>query len=584
MKITVLFADPGHIKLRLPNAIWLASGLDEASAELLRRGPSCEQAERICREFGDSIILRLVLKDQKLVRIDGWRGISSGFELFYALRPDGSVLVSDHFRHLLAEIPVADRSSSEFALVEHLLFRAVTAPQTYAQGVKRLGHGERLSIDPATQAVEVSQFDRLDYEWQGGSKRDYLDRVDDALAKAVGRFGEPSNLVVLFSGGVDSTLVQTYLPKGTSALFFAPESVNPGTPDPLRYAGRAAELLQMHLEVHRLKDTDTWANLESNIDLAGWPQRVIQTTMYAQGYTWPAPGGFVQGGRGDALFGAAGTRSALLADKARALPFRAMLELAARIPAHPVSERARRLLQTSRRMEEDPASPLGWAAGMSSIGYTDLPAVRDAVGAELVTERYAKRLLYAQSRLGGASERASHLGRHLELAHWIDYWCEDATAFARQLGLAHRKSVHMPFLAAPLVRAAMTIPLDERYIRGLNVKYLLKDVLKRRLPAYPVNQKKGITSMRLPSRYKGEDRAAVWEDYPLPSLIPERHRQRILSFHSPMSFCALTYAMLDRRVLRNPHLPRLSGVERLEFSAGMIYQPQQEREQMARRR
>jgi asparagine synthetase B (glutamine-hydrolysing) len=581
MTITVLIADPDYFKLRLPNAIWLASGLHEGAVKALHRSPSCDQAERICREIGDATLLRLVLKDQRLVRIDAWRGITTGFEIFYALRPDGSILISDHFRHLLAEIPVAERRSSDLAVLEHLLFRAVTAPETYAHGVKRLAHGERLSIDAASNAVEVSQFDRIDYEWQGGSTRDYLDRLDNSLAEAVGWFGRRKDIAAFFSGGIDSTLVQTYLPKDISALFFAPESVNPGTPDPLRYARRAAELLDMKLEVERLRDEETWANLESNIDLAGWPQRVIQTTMYARGYQHAA-GGFIQGGRGDALFGAAGTRAAVLANKAKSRPLTAMLELADRIHVSG-ADRVRRLLDASRRMAKAPDSPEGWAAGMSSVGYTDFPALVDAVGTELLSERYAGRIEYAKARLGPATDSASHLARHLELAHWIDYWLEDATAFARQLALGHGKRVHMPFLAGPLVAAAMTVPVEQRYIRGLDVKYLLKGALKRRLPTYSIHQKKGITSMRVPPRYKGEDRAAVWEDYPLPSLIPDRHRERIMSFRSPMSFCALTYAMLDRRVLRNAQLPRLAAKERIEFSAGMIYQPEEQRGQRVRR-
>jgi hypothetical protein len=456
------------------------------------------------------------------------------------------------------------------AILDHFLFRAVTAPPTYAKGVKRLGHGERLSIDPATGSVEVSQFDKIDYEWKRGSRVDYLDRLDHALDEAVGWVRYRQNLAATFSGGIDSTLLYTFLPKGTSALFAAPESVHTGTPDPFEYARRAAELLQLKLDVIRLKDEETWVNLESNIDLAGWPQRVIQMTMLANIYSSPAEG-FVQGGRGDALFGTAGTRSAVLADRTRALPFRPVLELLARTPGGFASERAKGLLQVSQQMDRAPASPVGWAAGISSLGYTDLSVIRDAVGMELVTERYANRLDYAQSRLGEASQAASHVARHLELAHWIDYWCEDSAAFCRQLGLAHRKRVHMPFLATPLVAAAMTVPIHERYIRGLDVKHLLKGALSRRLPTYPVKQKKGITSMRMPPTYRGEDRAAIWEEYPLSSFIPVQHRERIASFDSPMSFPALTFAMLDRRVLRNPNLPTVSVKERLEFSVTTIH-------------
>ncbi|HXV24778.1 MAG TPA: asparagine synthase-related protein, partial [Alphaproteobacteria bacterium] len=410
-----------------------------------------------------------------------------------------------------------------------------------------------------------SRFDAIDYRWKHGSVVDYLARLDEAFHETLGWCQEHDELVTMFSGGVDSTLLLTYMNGRRTALFHAPESVHSGTPDPTIYATRAARLLNLDLEIRRLKDGDNWVNIESNIDKAALPQRVVQTVMYTQAYAGPGAG-FIHGSRGDALFGAAGTRNAVLSARVRAYPLDILLRGAAQI-----SGRANGLLQSSRQLMRDPESPLGWAAGMSSRGFTDFDIVSDAVGTRTLQSRLARRVRYASTRLGRAWKSSGRLYRHLELAHWIDYWCEDSTTFLRQLALAHRKRVHLPFLSTPLVATAMSVPAHQRYHRNFAVKYLLKEALRRRLPSYPVDQKKGITSMRLPPTYRGRNRDAVWEEYGMPDFIPKRHHDNVRSFNNAISHNALTYSMFDKRILRNSDLAGIAGTRVLEHRNNRWY-------------
>jgi asparagine synthetase B (glutamine-hydrolysing) len=575
-KVRVLISDPAHRCIELQNGIWIASGLHERAENLLRVHPTESQAEAICRNIGDALLVRFLAQEERLVRIDVWRGITSGYEMFHATCPDGSILLADQFRNILTEIPVSDRAPSESALLDHFLFRAVPAPQTYSSAVSRLGHGDRLTIDIATGATNIVRFDGIDYAWKHGRTADYLDRMDEALEQAFAWAPETKDLVSMFSGGVDSTLLQSCIRGEARALFYAPQSVNPGTPDPVHYAHHAARLLNLKLEIRPLRDEDTWSNLESNIDMAAWPQRVIQTSMYADAFGHRAPA-FLQGGRGDALFGAAGTRSALLAARCDGWAD-VVLPAIGKLPVGTLSVRARKLLQTSRELRNDPLSPHGWAAGMSSRGFTDEDIIVDAVGSSAVVDRLSRRLLYAASRLGPAGKAARAHYQHIELAHWIDYWCEDATAFIRQLALAHRKMIHLPFLTTPMVAMAMSVPTEERYAKGFAAKYLLKRALLRRVPRYPVHQKKGITSMRLPPTYQGERRAAIWEEYPVPDFIPERHRDAVRSFGTPVSHSALTLSMLMKRVMRNPKLARIPGTRVIEVTEHLGAVTQQLRE------
>jgi asparagine synthetase B (glutamine-hydrolysing) len=563
MNVRVMFSDPAQFSLDLPGDMWFASGLHTQAQNLLRARPTAAQAEALCRQIGDATIIRLHIDGERLVQIDAWRGITAGYEIFYALRPDGSILLSDSFRNILSEIPVAERAPSDGAVLDHFLFRAVPAPSSYSRAVSRLSHGDRLCIDVTSRSATISRFDAIDYAWKPGSTAEYLDRLDQALDQAMSWVRERKDLVSMFSGGVDSTLLQTYLGGDAKAVFYAPQSVTPGTPDPVDYARRAANLLNLKLEIRPLRDEDIWGNLEENIDRSAWPQRVIQTTMYADAFKHRG-GEFLQGARGDGLFGAAGTSGTMAA--ARAAAGAPVLKLLSGLPGGAVAKRARNMLETARQLQHEPESPLGWAAGMCSRGFSDYGIIEQVVGSAAMTDRLSYRLAYASSRLGPAWKAAGRTHRHLEMGHWVDLWFEDATAFIRQLALAHGKRVHLPFLTTPMVAMAMSVPTHERYVKGLTAKHLLKGALKRRLPGYPVSQKKGITSMRIPATYGGADRSAIWEEYPVPDFLPEAHRATIRAFGSPMSHSALTYAMLMRRVMRHPKLTHVHGTRVLNFT------------------
>jgi asparagine synthetase B (glutamine-hydrolysing) len=562
--ITVLVADPARLEMSLPDGLLFASGFHPEAAEVLRRDPSGERTAELCRELGDASAIRLTTDAGRVVRLDAWRGVTSAFEIFYALRADGGVLVSDQFRNILAEIPVAERRPSDTAILDHLLFRTVPGVRTYARGVDRLGHGEHLVLHPGTGAPSTRIFDRIGRSWERGTLEQYLDRLDQGFNEAVARFGHRTQLVSLFSGGIDSSLLQTYLERNTRAVFYQPERVTPGTPDPTRYAMQSAKLLKIELETRRILDDETWEHIERNIEMAGWPQRVIQAAMYADAF--PRDGsGFVLGERADALFGAAGTRSAAVGAKCSNPFARIGLRCLAALPLGGTAKRAQGLLETSSQLQVPATSPLGWAAGMSSRGFSDYAIVADIVGEKVLYERVAERLNYVAARLQTSPQPLDQLTAHLELAHWIDYLCEDHPNFIRQLGLAHGKSVILPFLAQPVVGQALTIPADERYLSRGETKYLLKALLKRRLPEYPVNQRKGITSMMMPRTYHGRDRRTVWEKFPMPAFIPQRHHAALMSFENSMSNTVLRLAILEQRVLSNAALSTTAGARRIDL-------------------
>ena len=540
------------------DGVWLASGIHAEAKRRLSNEPSHAVAAELCRGVGDATIVHVATEGGRAVKLMAWRGVSSAFEVFYAVRPDGAILVSDQFRNMLVLLPLADRTPSEEAVLDHFLFRTVPCRRTYSRAIRRLGHGERLTVDPLARTAEISTFDQVPNLPAQEVSSSFFDSLDQAFIDSTRWFGARPGLVSMFSGGVDLSLLQSYLGAHTPAVFYAPQFLRRGTPDLTRYARHAAKLLDLDLAVRELREDDTWAYVERNIDVGGWPQHSIQSVKYGRAFEeeWR---GYILGERADALFGAASTRSALVASWAIRRWARLGLQSLARMPIPRLAGRAAGVLQSAAELSRSPDSPEGWA-GMSTRGYSDYEILTDIVGPDAVLAALAERLEYVATRLAPAAAQ-TRLGRHLELAHWIDCLCEDHTTFIRQLGLAHGKSVYLPFLANAVVRMAVSVPADRRYYRGRQVKYLLKDALRRRVPTYPVDQRKGITSMRMPQRYKGADLSALWSEYPIPDFVPRRHHAALAGLKNPMSLPAMTFAMLEKRVLRNPELSLIPGTQ-----------------------
>jgi hypothetical protein len=565
--ITILVADPHCLVIDNPHGVWIASGLGLAHRVALCSRPTPGQAARICQQIGDAAVIHVSLHEGVATSLQAWRGITAAFEIFYALRPNGLILVSDSFRNILAQMPVEERVATDEAVLDHFLFRTVPGEDTYCRAIRRVGHGDHLTIQLATPSAQTAPFHRIARAHRQGSLGEYLQRIEVGLAEGVARVDEMPNVTSLFSGGIDSTLIETYRKQRKDLVVYLPELLRPGTPDPCAYASRASKLMDLKLVVRPLPGSVVWDLIERNIANAGWPQRVIQNAMYADAFKDDAQG-YVLGIRGDALFGADGTRAAVLASRLGSAlsPLRmAGLPLAAALLPQPWSARTAGLLRVAKALDLPVTSPHAIAAESTSRGFSDYALVAGQVGFEALHARLENRLDYVAKRLAPDPRPTTPLARHLEMAHWIDYWCEDNPSFIRQLAYAHGKAAHMPFLAYPLVDQAMSIPAVERYHRGFEIKYLLKRLLARRLPGYRVHQHKGITAAELPPKFEGQSRVAIWERFPMPDFIPRTRRDRIEQFLSPLSFSALALAMMRKHVLGNPTLSELAGTRRFIF-------------------
>jgi len=561
--LELLITDPEAALLERPGVAWSVSGLGASDRDrLLRRGDHGDRLEtEIVRGARNASILKVCLVGERPVSLRAWRGLMSDHQVFWAKRADDQLLVADHFRNIVSRLPTTEREPGEAAVVEHFLYRQVLGRLTYCRNVHRIGHGEQLRIDVGSGAVEAKVFDRIEDPSEPRPLRAYVDQIDRALASALEPLRREEKIANQFSGGVDSTLIQTYLGADVPALTLVPDTPEFGRET--SYATRAAALLGLTLERHVVAEADYLAQLERTIDEMGLPPIHEGTILDAEAYRLDFRK-YVVGEHGDSIFGLGGRRARIAWWLGSPLA-RGLLRLAVpRLPGG-LRERVAGLDEVAEQLRRDPASPFGHPAQRNL--YTD-PELAEAIfGPERVRDRLVANWDYMVGRVVLSAPADDPFLRHLEAARWIGA-LDDVILPQRHLAQARGKAVVSPFAAHGVVASALAVPIAQRYLRGLQDKYLLKRLLKRRLPGYPVNQRKLSTELPFARYYTDGPLATVWERYALPDFIEARLGRRIVEEPSWVTWNAITWALWSERIARNPDLEGIPTTRRLAWALG----------------
>ena len=213
-----------------------------------RGGPAEGLEPEICRRVGDASIIKIHAPQGRPVTLTAWKGITSVYEVFYAHRPNDDFIVSDHFRDILAQLPIEERTPADSSVIDHFLFKVVPGTNSYSRNVQRLGSGERLLIDIASGRVETALFHRLEPSGNQGHIADFIDHLDNKFTSVLQPFKGENAIANFFTGGVDSTLVQSYLGNDVTALNLVPQWLISRWDFQSDYAPRAARLLGVELE------------------------------------------------------------------------------------------------------------------------------------------------------------------------------------------------------------------------------------------------------------------------------------------------------------------------------------------------
>lgn len=548
VKVEVRIGDPEAHCFETAGAFWTVIGtgpaLPAGLEDRFARDP--DAAATLCSEVGDAVVLKVDLDGDRAVQVTLWKGITSGYELYYAVRPGGEILVGDYFRNLLTALPPAERLVSDRITVDHFLFRSVPGAESYCSNILRTGHGEQITIRPDTGAVKARLFDRVTDHAEPARQQDYLDWIDTALESALASFESRSDAANLLSGGVDSSLIHTYLGTGVPGLYVDRTA---GTEDfESRYAKQAAKLLNTRLDTVVYDMSAFLDDLAESVRTSGLPTMFYQSVFYLP--VWRGPyKKVVMGLHADTLLGF-GVRSTLIAARFASAPGNLFLRAAG--PVLDLTQRLNMIQPQAQQLRRPLDDPYG-IAGQVSL-RSDLGLVERGFGKSLVRERLERRLAYTLDRVATPDPGTKPVMRGLDLAHLVSNFCEDGISRVRHGASAHKTAVCAPFHSRQVLAAVRRIPPEHRYAKGLEGKYLLKYLLKRRLPDYPINQRKGQSTVPFDQLYSTGPLSRIWEHYEVPPWLAEFGTRNGETVPNGAVQSAVSWAVWQREVLSNPQL------------------------------
>lgn len=237
-----------------------------------------------------------------------------------------------------------------------------------------------------------------------------------------------------------------------------------------------------------------------------------------------------------------------------------MLSLGTTLTPAMARQRWRLLLPIAQSLGQDPASISGYWAHFAA--FADRSIVESAFGQETVRDRLHARLDHVLRLVTLSAPETDTFGRHMEMAHWQTYLCDDAFMHMRQVAHGLGKTLLSPFHTHRVLSAALQVPAAERYIQGFRSKYLLKLLLKKRLPSYSIDQRKAGANVPGKRYYTSGPLSDIWERYPVPDCFDGDIRQQIVDYTGPITWHAIAYAIWQEKVLRNGDLQPLPALKR----------------------
>jgi len=369
-------------------------------------------------------------------------------------------------------------------------------------------------------------------------------------------------VATFFSGGVDSTLLQSYLNRTTTALNLTVDTAESNAAKETEYARSAAKLLGVNLRQEAVPQENFLTDLEVATQHASTPIFMCMLAVFNRAFLLNDYKFFIGGWSADALFGCAAAYNRIASLFAN--PFLlGCLELAAPAIARKdkanrnvLRERLEKLLPIARRLSVEPDSLLG--LGARSEAYTEFDVAERLFGQDAVSRRLEQRFGYLMDRVELKAPTGNRFFRHFEIYALMDAVCGCFGPQIRHLGMASGKQAVLPFISGDVVRSALSVPVPERYLRGLEGKYLLKRLLKRRLESYPTGQRKGTTALvNFPRYFNSGPLSSIWDHYEIPDFIGGSVKDQVASSPLYITFSAISYAIWKRWVLDNQDLERL---------------------------
>ncbi|MGA9595393.1 MAG: asparagine synthase-related protein [Acidimicrobiia bacterium] len=545
--VAVSFTNPATARRQTPRGVWYASGLGADDMGRLETATDPAAAgDIVVGRVRDASVVYVELDGGAPVRVKAWKGLLGVHEVFYARLPDGRWYLTDHFHNVMAVLPEGQRAMTDETLLRHYVSAAVYGRETYARGADRVANGDRLDIDLVAGEATVQIFSRHTAMSTDEPMEIHLGRLDAALEDVVGSLRTVPGLGVGFSGGVDSTLLLTYL--GTHGI---PLTVVPGSPEfdaETEYARSAAHLLRRDIVEIQLDEADYLHNLEHSIESLGMPLESYIVPVLARLYEHDSPL-FVIGEGADSVFGSGRGIRRL----ASLLSGRAGLEVLRRLEGDGrLGRRARQIGEYAARFAEPPSSPRGYA-GTALNYYGDMSGTVRMYGEEAIAALDRTMLQEVFDRVELETAEGDRFARHIEIAQWRVIFSDLALAGNHDAHAIGKRQVN-PYLSWRVVSEHLKVPARARYYKGFTGKWMLKELLIRRVDGYPVNKRKLATSLPFERYLARGPLTGIWDRYDIPEAVPAELWPEVRTKATPLTWKAITHAIWQDRVVANPNL------------------------------
>ncbi|MDJ0924121.1 MAG: asparagine synthase C-terminal domain-containing protein [Acidimicrobiia bacterium] len=547
--VGVEFTNRSARAIEAGDTVWFLLESDRAAPHEVERVISGQDDPTVlCRRHRNAALISLRLSAGVPVAVQAWRGLLATAEVYYAIRPEGELWISDHFKNVIAKIPPQDRPPNELGLAKHYLFRKPYGNTSYSAAVTRLGHGEHLTVDPTSGQVSTALFDRIDEPVVPRPAAEYVSLMDEALVQAMEAVPGDGSAAVMFSGGVDSSLMMSYLVGRAQPITFVPDTPEFGPET--EYARNAARLIGQDIVEMPMVEVDFVEMMERATDVTARPlfddaKPFLADTVLDSPFDHVIPG---QGA--DSVLGSS-LKLARFSSWFRWSPVYQTVSAASTRTSGHLGYRLRQVAGRAGGFRLEPLDPLGYAG--TTLAHGDTSLFREVVGPDLVRKAHDSLLVYTTDRFDRRADPGSRFFSHIELAHWIVVF-GNPVGTDRLVAQSCGKSITVPYLDPAVVQASATIPVEHRYVKRLAAKWILKELLSERVPGYPVHQRKKATALPWERFYRSGPLTKIWDRYDVPDIFEGKDRDNLIAVPTATTWNAISYAVWEQRIVRNDRL------------------------------
>ena len=431
--------------------------------------------------------------------------------LYFAQLPGGGYAVASEIKALLRH-PDVTREVDPVGLEQYLSFEYVIGPRTMMRGIQKLTAGHYAVISAG--GMVVTPYWRMDFERRHWLEGDALARLDELLSRSIElRLLSDVPLGLFLSGGLDSTTIAYYLSKTGNPVQSFSIAFEEQRFDETQYARMASQHLGLEHHVETLSQDrlvelipDVTEMLDEPMgDPAVFPTYLL--SKFTRRHVKVALGG---DGSDELLMGYQDYQLLKASHLVDALPtgaLRRVSELMVRLPSRRASYLGAALRETPQRRLLSLLSPSrGRARWMLSNN------VRQQLPESVFTEADVAFAAAAGGASGWAEESISAYAR--------GYLQEDILVKVDRASMAASLEVRAPFLDPDLMDFLATVDSGLK-LRGTTRKYLLKRLMRGRIPDAIIDRPKHGFTVPLDSWFRGALRPLATE-----RLSPDRVRAR----------------------------------------------------------